>query len=99
VDASNCAATPTGSLSEPFARKLAERTELSVYKYKWDMFTAPAGHPQPLIRAAYPTATHLTPESLYDCWTFRMPHEIQDPPPHVQRMRDTWLPEEGPPPN
>jgi hypothetical protein len=68
-------------------------------KYKYDMFAAPPGHPERNIRSAYPDATHLTPESLFDCWTFRMPREIEAPlPTHIVRMSDSWLPEEGPPP-
>ncbi len=70
---------------------------MTAFKYMWDMHRAPDGHPQRLIRAAYPDATHLTPESLFDCWTFRMASELVSPPPHVQKMDAGWLPEEGDP--
>lgn len=74
------------------------RRRPALIKYKYDLLgPVPPGHPQGNILQLYPDATHLTPESLFSCWTFRVPREIAEPPAYVKRMSDEWLPEEREP--
>jgi hypothetical protein len=62
-----------------------------MYKYRLTCWfgedgRGPEVHPEAEIKALAPEAFNLTPESLFDCWTFETKEPIESPPRWVTRL-------------